>query len=613
MRGFLRLETDVMAKIRDDNKQAILERTDIVDLIGEYLRLQQAGSRFKALCPFHKEKTPSFVVSPERQMFHCFGCGAGGDAIKFVQMQENLDFVGALEFLGRRVGIHVEWSGEDKVSGTAVEARLLQEALEFFHQRLKKGDNPRVQELLKRRGLTQEAVNLFQIGYADPQWNSLIEHFQRKKVPPQQLTDAGLATSGSGGKGNVVDWFRDRLIFPIFSVSGQVVGFGGRSLGDEHPKYLNSPEKGKFKKGRLLYALNLARKAMMEKKAALLAEGYMDVVALHRHGFTHGVGSLGTALTLEQVQLLKRYVERCYLVYDGDSAGKKAALRAIDLFRDADLPCRVVTLPEGTDPDDFLSQRGAREFQLLLDQAPEAFDYRLEAVTKQHDLKSVEGRQAAARNMGAWIVASPSAVARSGYWAKLADCLNLPQQVLIEEMESVRRTRRKTRIQEKEEEDAAPKGLSKPSQAQLAKQGLLALVFEAPEFAPPAVEFWNGLKRDLQDEDDPVDPLLDRLAAWCAERQAFRPEPFREKMEKEGFSEVLARVLVGEPVPANRKKAFDEYCQTIRYHLVQQRIARQLKQLREQEEGGADSKFSREWTRQAYQLEQERYGLGVNR
>jgi DNA primase len=219
-----------MAKIRDDSKQTILERTDIVDLIGEYLHLQQAGSRFKALCPFHKEKTPSFVVSPERQMFHCFGCGAGGDAIKFVQMQENLDFVGALEFLGRRVGIHLEWSGEDKAAGSAVEARLLQEALEFFHQRLKKGDNPRVRELLKRRGLTQEAVNLFQIGYADPQGSSLIEHFQRKQVTAAQLTEAGLATSGSGGKGNVVDWFRDRLIFPIFTVSGQVAGFGGRSL-----------------------------------------------------------------------------------------------------------------------------------------------------------------------------------------------------------------------------------------------------------------------------------------------------------------------------------------------------------------------------------------------
>ncbi len=221
----------------------------------------------------------------------------------------------------------------------------------------------------------------------------------------------------------------DRLIFPIFTVSGQVAGFGGRSLGDEQPKYLNSPEKGKFKKGRLLYALNLARKTMMEKKSALLAEGYMDVVALHLHGFTNSVGSLGTALTVEQVQLLKRYVERCYLVYDGDSAGKKAALRAIDLFRDADLPCRVVSLPEGTDPDDFLSERGAEALQVLLDQAPEAFDYRLEVISKQHDLKSVEGRQAAARDMGGWIAASPSAVARSGYWAKLADGLKLPQQV----------------------------------------------------------------------------------------------------------------------------------------------------------------------------------------
>jgi DNA primase len=272
----------------------------------------------------------------------------------------------------------------------------------------------------------------------------------------------------------------------------------------------------------------------------------------------------------------------------------------------------VVSLPDGTDPDDFLSERGAEALQILLDQAPEAFDYRLEAISTRYDLKSVEGRQAVARDMGGWIAASPSAVARSGYWEKLADCLKLPQQVVIEEMESVRRSRRKTRIQEKEEDEAAPKGLSKPSQAQIAKKGLLALVFESPEFAAPTGEFWRAVRRDPGDEGDPMDSLLDRLAAWCAEMQAFRPEPFREKMEKEGFSELLARILVGEPVPANQKKAFGEYCQTIRYHLVQRLIALQLSQLKEQE-GGADSKFSREWTRQAYQLEQERYGLGVNR
>ena len=598
-----------MAKIRDEVKQRILDRNDIVEVIGEHVSLKQAGARFKALCPFHKEKTASFMVNPERQIFHCFGCGVGGDVIKFIQLHENLDFPGALEYLARRAGIRLEWTGGER-SPSAWDQQLQQDAMEFYCQGLGKETGPRLRSLLKRRGLEEDTLKRFQIGYADPQWESLLEYFGRKGVEPEKLVRCGLAAPGRSAS-QYRDWFRDRLLFPIFTVSGQVVGFGGRALDDTPPKYLNSPETEKFQKGRLLYALNLAKKAIGKTRTALLAEGYMDVVALHRHGFTHSVGGLGTALTIDQARLLKRYAERCVLVYDGDEAGRKAALRATDIFRDVDLPCRVVQLPEGVDPDDLLSQEGAAGLQRLVDGAPEAFEYRLAVVCGQCDLNALEGRRKAARELGRWILEVPSEMARAEYWQRLSDRLGAPVHTLQREVRGRTPGRvRRTRL-EGDPEASGPEArpVEPLTQAQLAKLGLAALLLDSAEFAEPIRAFWTGLDRS-DSAGDLLDPLVDRLVALHHRKKPGKagPEALRRQLEEDGFGEPLARIFAGDPLPENRQKAFEQYCQQIRYHQLQQKIARQLEHLKENDQKN-NPEFQSDWMKQEFRLEQERYSL----
>jgi len=597
-----------MVRVRDDIKQQILDRSDIVEVIGEHLQLRSAGARFKALCPFHKEKTPSFIVSPDRQAFHCFGCNVGGDVIKFIQLHESLEFVDALEYLARRIGVRLEWTGGERRSSALWEEQLLQEALEFFHRSLKKAEDPRLRSFLEQRGLGADAVGLFQIGYADPSWDSLIQHFRRKKVEPDRLVKVGLVAQSRPGQYR--DWFRDRLMFPILTVSGQVVGFGARALGDDPPKYLNSPETGKFSKGRLLYGLNLAKKAMVEKKVALLAEGYMDVVALHRHGFSNSVASLGTALTVDQARLLKRYVRQCCLVYDGDEAGRKAALRAVDILRDVDFPCRVVQLPEGTDPDDLLSNKGPQALQVLLDEALEAFDFRMEVVCKQEDIGTLAGRRAVARSLGEWILAVPSEIARAEYWGRLADRLKIPVDLLRQEAGRARVKARRTQVGE--ESSAASPGMeaAPPSQEQMAKQGLVALMLDSSEYVKPIKEFWHS-QGGSDPQGDPYDTLIIRAIALFDQKGQVEAQELLQQLDGEGHGHLLSQILLGDPVPENREKALQEYCRQIRYHRLQRQIAAQMERL-PQGENGDDPEGLSKWIEQEFELERKRYDLEEN-
>lgn len=597
-----------MARIRDDVRQQIIDRSDIVEVIADHVHLIKSGSRFKALCPFHKEKTPSFTVDPDKQMFYCFGCQTGGDVLKFIQLQENLDFVGALEFLGRRCGVRLEWTGKNAPERTQWDHGLLQEALDYYQEQLKKNQSEKITAVLKKRGLSRELVEIFQIGYADPSWDSLLDYFRKRGVEPERLKKVGLVAEKNG---RYRDWFRDRLLFPILTAGGQVVGFGGRAFEDVQPKYLNSPESGRFQKGRLLYALNLARKAMGEKKYGLLAEGYMDVVTLHSFGFTHSVGSLGTALTLEQARVLKRYIKMCYLVYDGDSAGRKAAARAVDIMRDADLPCRIICLPDGDDPDDFLHREGPESFQQLIDQAVDGFDYRLASACQQHGADNLEGRRAVAAEIGQWILAVPSEIAKTEYWGRLSECLKTPVHALMKE---VRRMKVRPAQSALSGEAAEPAGadsapLPKPGREQLAKYGLAALLLEESRWVPQVRKFWKELDQEEEEDRDESGQLIERILALYEQNPEQEPEQIRGQLEDDGLGQLVTRILMGDPVPENREKAFQEYCRVIRYHQLQQRIARQTAALQSAgEQSETDGLFQHISKRN--QLEKERYGLG---
>ena len=374
-------------------KEEIRQRVDIVDLISEHVTLKKSGRNHKGLCPFHAEKTPSFNVRRELGLWKCFGCGASGDVFDFVMRRENLTFPEALERLGERVGVRVERSPAAARQRSQREALLEANRLacEHFHRLLLEHPSAEAaRQHLAARGLGREAMEQFRLGYARESWEDLLQALRRHNISGQLAAEAGLAVARERGPGGpqaagYYDRFRHRLVFPIFNVSGRVLGFGGRALrAEDEPKYLNTPETPVFTKGRVLYGLNWARKAIADSGVALVVEGYTDVVALHTHGVPNAVATLGTALTEEHVQVLARYAQEVVLAYDADSAGIRAALSNAASLEEAPAAVRLVRLPAGQDPDDFVRGEGREAFEQLLAQRQSLVEYQLDRIFEQH-------------------------------------------------------------------------------------------------------------------------------------------------------------------------------------------------------------------------------------
>jgi DNA primase len=342
----------------DGAADEIKQRLDIVDVVGDYVALKRSGQNFKGLCPFHAEKTPSFMVSQPKQMFHCFGCGAGGDLFAFVMKHEGLSFPEALELLAKRAGVELKpRSPQERGLKEAIKAANAA-AQEFFARSLAESEKAR--GYLKRRGVSEEARGDFALGYAPEGWHALGEHLGRRGFKGEQLVKAGLNATGAKGP---YDVFRGRLMFPIHDLHGDIVAFGGRALDEgQQPKYLNSPDTPVFHKRKMLYGLDKARSSMREAKTAIIAEGYLDVIMCHQHGIRNVVAPLGTALTEDHVKALSAYAENILLVFDGDEAGVSAAKRSLDLILDRDLRSVTgiyfLTLPEGEDPASILQNKG---------------------------------------------------------------------------------------------------------------------------------------------------------------------------------------------------------------------------------------------------------------
>lgn len=362
-----------MAFIKQDQIDELKERLDIVDIISEYVNLKRTGSSFKGLCPFHNEKTPSFSVSREREYFHCFGCHERGDAISFIMKIENLNYVDALKFLADKYGMTLE---ESYISKENIEKRnILYEinsmAAKFYMRNLLIDDFP--QEYLQKRGLSKRILNKFFLGYAKND-NGLYEYLKSKNVKDEDMIELGLVSQFSN---RIVDKFQDRLIFPILNNKNKVIGFGGRTLTDNKIKYLNSPESEIFKKRNNIYGVNIINKTRNQNKI-LLVEGYMDVIGLYNKGIDYAVATLGTALTEEQAKMVKRYGNEVYIAYDGDTAGIKATLRAIDIFKNMDVQLAILEFPDNMDPDEYINKYGLKEFEKLLKNATNPIDFKLQ-------------------------------------------------------------------------------------------------------------------------------------------------------------------------------------------------------------------------------------------
>jgi len=372
--------------------QTIKDRADIVQIVGEKVRLIPVGYQFKGLCPFHAEKTPSFTVNPQRGFYHCFGCGAGGSAIDFVMAYERLAFAEAATLMAERLGITLPKSGAAPGASRSLEA--LETARQFYrHNLLERPEGEAARRYLRERNFGEEMWETFSLGYALEQWQGWTDTASKKGFNTDDLIAAGLAKTGKTGR--PYDLLRDRIVFPIRDERGRVIAFGGRVLRpQDEPKYLNTPETRHYHKSRVLFGLSQGAEAIRKLKRAILVEGYLDVMRLHERGFQEAVATCGTALTAEHLELLGRHTQKVLLVFDGDAAGMRAALRSAGLFLNGGIEARVVTLPGGLDPDDFLVQHGVEAFTKHLERATPILEYLVQQTLAKHG-GSIEGRQRA--------------------------------------------------------------------------------------------------------------------------------------------------------------------------------------------------------------------------
>ncbi|MBU4074519.1 MAG: DNA primase, partial [Proteobacteria bacterium] len=372
--------------IPEDKIEEIRRRADIVSLIGGYVTLRKAGKNFLGLCPFHREKTPSFTVSPEKQMFYCFGCSEGGDAVSFLMKLNQLTFPEAVRHLAGKAGVVIP---ERTVSHEEKERRTLREQIRqtneiaagFFADALRSPAGEGAREYLRKRGIGEEAVSTFRLGLAPDGWRHLLDFLGKKGISPQLAEKAGLIVPRAGQQDRgYYDRFRGRLMIPIEDVDGHVIAFGGRVMGAGEPKYVNSPESAVYTKGNNLYGLARTREAIRERGFAILIEGYFDLISLWNAGITNVAATLGTALTRSQIDLIRRYTTHVAAVFDSDEAGRKALARSLELFLAGNIHARAVILPDGYDPDDFVRTRGREEMEGLVTRALPMVDYYIEEI-----------------------------------------------------------------------------------------------------------------------------------------------------------------------------------------------------------------------------------------
>lgn len=554
--------------------EEVRSRSDIVDVISNYVKLKRQGSSYFGLCPFHNEKSPSFSVTPDKQMYYCFGCGAGGNVFTFLMEYENYTFPEALKVLADRYGVELpkeEYSPEAKKQAD-FKSQLLQvqkEAATYFFYQLKKEGGKQAYGYLKGRGLSDDTIRKFGLGYSSKYNNDLYQFLKKKGYSDEVLKESGLITMDE--RNGVYDKFWNRVMFPIMDANHRVIGFGGRVMGDAKPKYLNSPETKIFDKSRNLYGLNLARSS--RKPNMIICEGYMDVIALHQAGFNQAVASLGTALTVQQCLLLKRYTNEVLITYDSDEAGTKAALRAIPLLKEAGLNTRVINMKPYKDPDEFIKNLGAEAFQERIDQAISSFLFEVEVLERSYDLKDPARKTAFFEEVAKKLLEFREELERNNYIEAIAEKYHIGYQTLKQLVERrgialggtapVARPKQPV-SQQKEKDDGARK----------AQQLLLTWLISDERLAA-------AVRRYIQPEDF-TDSLCRQVAEQLYEqqRQGIRnpaaiisrfEDPEEQRQVAAMFNATLKRV----ETPAETEKALQE---TIR-KVKQQSLARETEQL----------------------------------
>ncbi|ERI90228.1 DNA primase [Clostridiales bacterium oral taxon 876 str. F0540] len=415
------ISEEIIQKVKDSN--------DIVDIISETVRLKRAGKYFTGLCPFHHEKTPSFTVTQDKQIYKCFGCGEGGNVITFIMKSRNMDFTESVKLLAERANIQIESENPKAVKEKEAAEKLYKinvEAARYFFANLKRFRT--AEDYFSNRGIKEGTIRHFGLGFAPDSWNGLMNFLKRKGYTELDMLNAGLIIKNQNNK--FYDRFRNRVMFPVFDYKGKVIGFGGRVLDDSKPKYLNSPETNIFKKGINLYGLNFAIKNLKERMI-IIVEGYMDCISLHQYGITNVVASLGTALTVYQAKLLKKYVDKVIISYDADVAGQNATVRGLDILKNEGFDLRVLTVPKGKDPDEFIRVNGKEAFEKLIHEALPLIDYQLKKIKEGFNLKDSEELISYAKSASS-IISNLDSVTKDIYIKKISEETGVKEQAIYD-------------------------------------------------------------------------------------------------------------------------------------------------------------------------------------
>lgn len=423
---YIRYSDELIEEIRISN--------DIVDVVSEYVKLEKRGKNYFGLCPFHREKTPSFSVESGKQIFYCFGCGKGGNVFHFISLIEKLDYIESVKLLADRAKILLP---ENDDAEQAEKAQLKQNILNinlisarYYNEVLNSRPGQAALAYLKKRDISENTARKFGLGYSTEEWDGLYLHLKAKGIGEEQILHSGLVMKSS--KGKLYDRFRGRLMFPIFDVRGNVIGFGGRVLDNALPKYVNSAETAVYSKGKHLYALNFAKNSSSKK--LIVVEGYMDVISLHQHGITNSVASLGTALTESQGRILKKYSEEIIISYDADAAGQAATQRGLDLLNDIGCNVRVLTVPDGKDPDEYIRKNGPNGFIKLAETALSLVEYKIKALRMEHDLSTTEGKIAFLNKVAAVLSKVDNLMEREMYIKKLSNEYEISEEAILTEV-----------------------------------------------------------------------------------------------------------------------------------------------------------------------------------
>lgn len=540
-------------------------RCDIVDIVSRYVALKKSGSNYFGLCPFHNEKTPSFSVAPDKQIFYCFGCGAGGGPIRFIMKMEGLDFPDAVQFLAKQYHMTVpETEGNRKEQHQREHIlQALKEAARFFYAQLHSPAGAQALAYFQHRRLSKKTMNNFGLGYAPDSFHALMDAMTAKGFSKEILEKAGLLAQSKNG--TYYDKFRNRVMFPIIDIRGDVIGFGGRVMDDSKPKYLNSPETQVFNKRRNLFAMNMAKRTKQEY--FLLAEGYMDVIALHQAGFDSAVASLGTSLTEEQARLLSRYTKTVIVCYDADTAGQTASQRAIDILKKAGLRVKILKIPDAKDPDEFIKAKGSDAFRKLIERSDNDIRYRLEAIREKYDFTEDDQRVLFLREAAAIVGALETEVERDVYTTSTAKLAGVTPEAFAQEVRSAQTRQRRQVRRQMHREVRAPVQAAQPKdhgihfnnmKSARAEQGILALLFSD-------ASLMEDMRRQLKPQDF-SSPELGKMYGYASalyntgrNLTVASMEPMLEPAELE-----LLVAAIQTHIPADtRQKAMEDYIRVI--------------------------------------------------